>query len=317
MKLIPAPPASEREPQDTPAQLISTPQAAISCWHVRCYWGISMRISMPASLHAPAPLPRPASSAIGTELACRELSDLISRSLAAHQRLGLDHLPFRLALKDGTLELHGEVPSLEVKRRALQVAAALRSVVHVVDELRVAPACRMSDATIADHVVEAFMEEPAFCECSIQKRVSRVLEDMREPAGAARGELRVTVHDGVVTLQGTLPTRAHERIAGVLAWWVPGTRDVIYRIAITSPEPDSDGQVGLAVRAALAMDPFLDAGQIRVDTRDRSVTLSGLVWSRDESKLAERDAWYVAGVTDVVNALQVADERRGRAHKDP
>jgi osmotically-inducible protein OsmY len=117
----------------------------------------------------------------------------------------------------------------------------------------------------------------------------------------------VTVDNGVVTLDGELPTRAHKRLTGVLAWWVPGTRDVVDGLRVLSPEPDNDGEITDAVRAALEKDPFVDASQLRVSTKAKIVTLTGLVWSRAERSMAESDAWFVFGVAGVINNLQVAD----------
>jgi osmotically-inducible protein OsmY len=55
------------------------------------------------------------------------------------------------------------------------------------------------------------------------------------------------------------------------------------------------------------MDPFVDASQIRVDARGGVVTLSGLVWSTSERQMADNDAWYIFGVTDVENDLRAAE----------
>lgn len=115
------------------------------------------------------------------------------------------------------------------------------------------------------------------------------------------------VEDGVVTLDGELPTRAHKRLAGVLAWWVPGTRDVVDGMGVLSPEQDNDGEITDAVRMALEKDPFVDVGQIRVTSKANAVTLQGLVWSRAERHMAESDAWYVFGVAEVTNEPGVAD----------
>lgn len=37
----------------------------------------------------------------------------------------------------------------------------------------------------------------------------------------------IEVKKGIVTLNGEVPSLTHKRLAGVLAWWVPGTRDVV------------------------------------------------------------------------------------------
>jgi osmotically-inducible protein OsmY len=59
------------------------------------------------------------------------------------------------------------------------------------------------------------------------------------------------------------------------------------------------------VRIALEKDPFVDASQIRVGVRARTVRLTGLVRSRTARDVAEWDAWYVFGVDDVINEIAV------------
>jgi osmotically-inducible protein OsmY len=100
---------------------------------------------------------------------------------------------------------------------------------------------------------------------------------------------------------------SHKRLAGVLAWWVPGSRDVINGLAVVPPEEDNDDEVTDAVRLVLEKDPFINAGEIRVSTRDYVVTLEGLVPNEKVREMAEFDAWYVFGVDRVVNKLQVQD----------
>lgn len=46
---------------------------------------------------------------------------------------------------------------------------------------------------------------------------------------------------------------------------------------------------------------------VRVNTRNRVVTLQGLVSSEKEREMAEYDAWYVLGVDGVINTLDVRE----------
>ena len=52
------------------------------------------------------------------------------------------------------------------------------------------------------------------------------LETVQKPLPEA-GSIIVAVKDGIVTLNGEVPSLTHKCLAGVLAWWVPGTGDVI------------------------------------------------------------------------------------------
>jgi osmotically-inducible protein OsmY len=127
---------------------------------------------------------------------------------------------------------------------------------------------------------------------------------VREPP-EARSAIDLEVEDGVVTLNGQVPGLADKRLAGVLAWWVPGSRDVINGIAVEPPEDDSDEAILEAVRLVLEKDPFVDASQIRVGVKNALVRLTGLVPTEAEREMAEFDAWYVFGVDKVDNRIEV------------
>ena len=108
-----------------------------------------------------------------------------------------------------------------------------------------------------------------------------------------------------MTLDGDVAGPGQKRLAGVLAWWVPGSRDVINGIGVTPPEQDSEAAMTDAVLQVLEKDPFVDSESIRVHTRHSVVWLDGTVPREAELKLAEDDAWYVFGVDKVVNRLAV------------
>lgn len=107
-----------------------------------------------------------------------------------------------------------------------------------------------------------------------------------------------------MTLNGSLASLASKRFA-VLAWWIPGSRDVINGIAVTPPEQDAPILIEEAVRQALEKDPMVEAAQVRVGVRGRTVRLTG--WTKTEAMraAAEADAWFVFGVDDVVNEIEV------------
>jgi osmotically-inducible protein OsmY len=95
------------------------------------------------------------------------------------------------------------------------------------------------------------------------------------------------------------------RMAELLAWWTPGCRDVINRIKVMPAEEDTDAEVTDALLLGLEKDPLVQAEQTHVSTRDHVVTLDGYVRTAEERRMAERDAWYIPGVRDVVNRIEV------------
>jgi len=120
------------------------------------------------------------------------------------------------------------------------------------------------------------------------------------------GVLLASVTDGVVTLDVWVISLSHKRMAGVLAWWVPGCRDVVDALEVLPPEQDNDDEVSDALSLVLEMDPMIPhPDQIRVRTRNFVVTLEGLAGSEAEKNRAEQDAWCLFAVDRVINQLAV------------
>ncbi|MBI4183012.1 MAG: BON domain-containing protein [Proteobacteria bacterium] len=237
--------------------------------------------------------------------ATEPILDRVRAALRSEPRLDLHRFPVRLGFADGVLTLEGEAANVAAKKLALERAAAVGGVVGIVDRLRVRPAQAMGDGEIRDRVRDALIAESALAEVAIREWVKGGLRTAREPSAAAGGEIRIRVEDGVVTLDGDILSLAHKRLAGVLAWWVPGVRDVINGLGVSAPEPESEAEITDSVRAALEKDPFVAASQVRVVTRGSTVLLEGLVPTEAEREMAEFDAWYVFGVDRVVNRIQV------------
>ena len=59
------------------------------------------------------------------------------------------------------------------------------------------------------------------------------------------------MQEGIVTQNGTIPGLTSKRLAGVMAWWVPGIRDVVNGIEISPPEEDSADMIEEAIRVTL------------------------------------------------------------------
>lgn len=233
-----------------------------------------------------------------------DLLEHVRDVLRADPALGFDEASMVLALSDGSLLIDGEVDSVCVKRRMLRKAAAAVTPRSIIDRLHVRPATPMEDGMIGDLVRDALVEEPALADCRISVFVKNRPELVRDPASPT-GAIDIHVKDGVVTLDGEVPGLGQKRLAGALAWWVPGSRDVVNGLGLSPHENDNDGEITDAVRLVLEKDPFVNPDQIRVTTHHTVVTLDGLVPTAVERDMAEHDAWYVFGVEDVVNRIAV------------
>jgi osmotically-inducible protein OsmY len=215
--------------------------------------------------------------------------------------INLHRYPISISLLNGDVILEGEAEDIAAKKLSLLTASETHKVQRIIDRLTVIPAEKMGDAEIRDHVHRALLEEPALERCIVQSGSA----PPRKPAPDAAGSILIEVKDGVVTLNGEVPSLSHKRLAGVLAWWVPGSRDVVNGLEEVPPEEDNDDELIDAVRLVLEKDPFVNASKVRVSASDWVVTLEGLVPTETMKRMAERDAWYVLGVKKVVNKIEV------------
>ncbi|HTR15865.1 MAG TPA: BON domain-containing protein [Acetobacteraceae bacterium] len=226
------------------------------------------------------------------------------RALHSEPRVHPTATPVHLALDGDELTIQGEVDCVAGKKLALEAVARVPGVARIIDRLHVHAASPMGDGEIRDKVRDALLEETALTACSIRVWIKGQPEIVRAPADAT-GNIDIRVEDGIVTLDGDVTGLGQKRLAGVLAWWVPGSRDVINGIGVTPPERDSEAAITDAVLQVLEKDPFVDAASIRVHTRQRVVNLDGTVPREAELEFAESDAWYVFGVDKVINRLAV------------
>lgn len=229
----------------------------------------------------------------------------VRAALEREPRINLHKFPVEMEFGDGVLTLEGEAEHVAAKKLSLELAIAVRGVTGIVDRLHVAPATRMGDGAILDAVRDTLLQEPTLANCSIYVIRKGALETVREIAREPRGAIRVSVNEGVVLLDDHVTGLTQKRLAGVLAWWVPGSRDVINGMEVIPDQPDSDEEMAKAVRIVLKKDPFVNGERISVAARQSVVTLEGDAPSEPQREMAEFDAWYVFGVDKVVNHIAV------------
>lgn len=225
-----------------------------------------------------------------------------------HDRsMNLHRYPIRLEfdITRGSLTLEGEVENIIAKKRAFEIASQENRVQGVIDRLTVAPSERRGDGAIRDSLVQELLEEPVLLHCTIRAHNKGSMEILRESTEAPGMVINVVVNEGVIQLNGAVPSLSHKRLAGVLAWWTPGCRDVINGMQVTPPETDNDDEIADALRLVLEKDPLIHADQIGIRVKNRIVTLTGLVGNKEEKKMAELDAWYLLGVNKVVNGIDI------------
>lgn len=216
----------------------------------------------------------------------------LQASLTEKLNLDPNDFPIAISMEDGSIVMEGTIKSVSLKKRALLIAMSIPGVEGVVDRLKVRPSTAMSDDEIRDHLKAAFEFEPAFQGLDITAEIK----------------------DAVVDLEGEVWSLSHKRLAGVIAWWVPGVQDVINSIEVNPPENDSDDELRDAVMIALEKDQLVDSHGINVSADGFVITLEGIVASQAALEAAEDDAWFTWGVNMVVNKIKV-DETKARENR--
>jgi osmotically-inducible protein OsmY len=209
----------------------------------------------------------------------------------------------------GTLTVAGEVPDIASKKRLLRLTQTHSDGKPLVDHLRVTANPPVGDGELRTHVCERLAQAVDFRNCVICARVKGQLEVLRgtmDQAGEdGSGVLEVTVEDGVVTLTGQVISLSHRRLAGVIAWWVGGCRDVVNLLELVPAEADGDDEIIEALHLVLETDPRLRAEQITINVENQRITLGGWVATEAESRQAEQDAWCLDAIEGVVNHIEV------------
>ena len=205
---------------------------------------------------------------------------------ALHGEVRLRGRAIRVAVEEGRVDLLGEVPDVAEKRLALNLVRQLREVGEVRDKLRLVSARELSDKQIVQHIRDAFTQDRALYRRSFEAQAV----------------------DGVVTLTGTTDNLEEKRLAGVLAWWVPGVADVDNAIVVDPDQPGNDGDLADSIRQVFDKDVLVDPERVGVMVQGGTVTLAGTVRSEEERMAAEHDCYYLWGVEQVVNRLTVTPE---------
>jgi len=232
----------------------------------------------------------------------------IRAGLEREPRINLHRWPIHLEMADdGVLIMQGDVENLSARKIACGIAGAVPEVRGVVDRLQIATADPKGDGEILDVLGALLLDARDLKNCTLRVMkkgqplaLQKIIDD------DASGDILAAVEAGVVTLDGWVISLSHKRLAGVLAWWTPGCRDVVNALEVVPPEQDGDDEISDALLLVLEMDPLiLHSGRIRIQTQDGVVTLQGLVRSQAEKERAEQDAWCLFAVDNVINRIAV------------
>jgi len=140
--------------------------------------------------------------------------------------------------------------------------------------------------------------------------MDRKIEDAAKASYNYRSVLhdnvKISVHDGVVKLTGTVPDRDQKALAEDTVESLPGVVRVDNRIKVdVAPAEHSDEWMALKIRTRLAVKSNVRLTKTSVKVQGGVVTLTGTADSMAQKELTEAYAREIDGVKDVRNQITV------------
>ncbi len=195
----------------------------------------------------------------------------------------LDEKEIGVNVANGLVALTGRVKTYAEKLAAIRAVERVAGVRGIANELAVVPgkAFEHSDVEVAEAAIRALLWRSL----------------------VPRDRVKARVEKGWVALEGKLDYQFQKEAAEDAVRPLAGVRGITNLITVEPPVKAAD--VSQKIVAALARSAALHAQQIKVDTKNHQVTLTGTVHSWDERREAEHAAWAAPGVTTVQNELAV------------
>ena len=143
---------------------------------------------------------------------------------------------------------------------------------------------------------------------TLEKRKHDIVNHLTWDDRVDANEIFVHVEDGKVILTGEVPDFSAKLAASKDAWMIEGVKSVENKLKVKFPDYDKlpdDAAITSTINYMLLWNDNILSSNIKVETRDRIVTLTGTVDSYWEKYLAENIASSARGISDVVNLLDV------------
>lgn len=216
-----------------------------------------------------------------------DIRQAVMEHLASDARVNAETVD--VIVNDGQVTLRGSAPSYRAKWAAAEAARRVWGVYDVDNQIEVRLPAPTTDQRIATDIRDALMRDTDLDSRNIQ----------------------MDVHEGQVTLQGTVSTNWAKSRAEDDARWTRGVTGVTSALVVTPSGSATDRELATQIESALRRDGAVDADTIDVVVEDRHATLSGIVRNWAERNAALEDALHVPGVVDVRDALSIRYGRRG------
>jgi osmotically-inducible protein OsmY len=176
---------------------------------------------------------------------------------------------------DSVVTLSGRLKNILAEQIAVGLAARIRGVESVIDEI-VIVVDRRDNAELQQDVLAAFQADP-------------ITHELKVDVAAA---------DGTVTLSGTVPSYGLKMLVGEVAMRTKGVAELKNDLLIDSKKKPTDAELKNEIRELYRFSALLDDVHLEVDIKDATVVLNGTVTSSFQRSYAEDLAWR-AGAKDV------------------
>lgn len=151
-------------------------------------------------------------------------------------------------------------------------------------------------------------------EHSNDERIKRdIVEHLRWDERVDASQVRVTVVQGQVELQGTVPSFFVRMAAGYDAWAIRGVKRVDNQLEVAAPAATAvptDEKVRTRILDALLWNPNIDVGRIEVAVEAGRVTVGGVVDAYWKKPRITELISEIMGVVSVDDRLRVIPRRR-------
>lgn len=197
----------------------------------------------------------------------------------------VDESNITVAIKGNIVVLGGAVKTYAEKFIAENAVKSLSSVKGIANEIKVDTSVgqKRSDTEIVEAVINAF------------KTSVLVPSD----------SIKVIVEDGYVTLTGDVEWQYQKNSAWVAASNIWGVKAIINNIVVKPSVSINLEQVREQITKEFERHARIDASKVKIEVKDRKITLRGEVRNFDEMDEAENAAWSIPGVDEVENELTI------------
>lgn len=130
---------------------------------------------------------------------------------------------------------------------------------------------------------------------AVERRLARV-------GGLPLRAIAVNAQRGIVTLQGQVNRGSERALAADTAVRTKGVRAVVNRLLVA---PSAESDLAQEIRTTMQNESARAFANVTVAAQGSRIELGGCVSNPDDKERAERAAWFVGGVTEVDNQIEV------------